>query len=339
MGMQILVIVFIFLLLVEHRKEQKFPILVFMALILFNGFTLIHTLFVWPKMYSALYQAIAFYALYQIYTNRYSNYIYYFAIAFILSFLAHGGSAFYLISISIILLIIYSPWRNLKQYFHSSIIVILIYLPWMLYQKLYDPPGDRLLKWHLANYVPITQESFLNILYKVYQEMSFARWIEMKLNNFKIIFDSIFFHLNELEIFRPSSFFSLGYSFWFFPIFLYLFLLLQNKYKFKPFVLLLSGSFILYVIVWGIILLSESVIHQGAYFGWFAGFIGLLFITFSLSKWLFYLLTIGNMTIFGYYYYGNLFSIASLITLLLLIVLTKKVRSFISVELQTHQRQ
>ena len=32
----------------------------------------------------------------------------------------------------------------------GGLLALVLYAPWLAYQRLYDPPGDRLLKWHLA---------------------------------------------------------------------------------------------------------------------------------------------------------------------------------------------
>jgi len=37
-------------------------------------------------------------------------------------------------------------------------IVVVFYLPWSAYQKYVDPPGNRLLKIHLAGVIPVIRE-------------------------------------------------------------------------------------------------------------------------------------------------------------------------------------
>ena len=63
------------------------------------------------------------------------------------------------------------------------------YLPWILYQKIYDPPGDRLLKWHLAGYIYPTPRSFPQVLTKAYSDLSYRQILDTKLHNFAIVFN------------------------------------------------------------------------------------------------------------------------------------------------------
>jgi hypothetical protein len=45
------------------------------------------------------------------------------------------------------------PWRKVAPPLAITVAVVLAFvLPWMAYQKFVDPPGDRLIKWHLAGH-------------------------------------------------------------------------------------------------------------------------------------------------------------------------------------------
>src|SRR6185436_18513402 len=66
-----------------------------------------------------------------------------------LAWLSHGGAAFSLIALA--------PWIVARMFrgerggwLAAASVFLLLAVPWFAYQRFYDPPGDRLLKWHLA---------------------------------------------------------------------------------------------------------------------------------------------------------------------------------------------
>jgi hypothetical protein len=66
-----------------------------------------------------------------------------------LAMLAHGAAAFGLIGVVI------SGQKNLRQWglincLVAACVAAACYMPWFGFQKMFDPPGDRLIKWHLA---------------------------------------------------------------------------------------------------------------------------------------------------------------------------------------------
>jgi hypothetical protein len=67
--------------------------------------------------------------------------------------------------------------------------VFCLYLPWILYQKLFDPPGDRLLKWHLAGVIVVNSQSFIQAFTAAYKELTFHQFLNNKLANLETIAD------------------------------------------------------------------------------------------------------------------------------------------------------
>ncbi|MBI5767540.1 MAG: hypothetical protein HZA93_07075 [Verrucomicrobia bacterium] len=75
----------------------------------------------------------------------------------VLAWLSHGGVAF-----SFLLLAPWIAWRLVAALYErrgspewrgfilAAVVFALFAAPWLAYQKFYDPPGNRLLKWHLA---------------------------------------------------------------------------------------------------------------------------------------------------------------------------------------------
>jgi hypothetical protein len=68
----------------------------------------------------------------------------------------------------------------------GGLLALVLYAPWLAYQRLYDPPGDRLLKWHLAGVIEQNDDSFGRTLVTAYREISFGRWVEYKLANLAV---------------------------------------------------------------------------------------------------------------------------------------------------------
>ncbi len=119
-----------------------------------SGFILINSFFVWPKLLSAAYTlgavclVLAPKARAALAENRWIAALC--GVLAALAMLSHGGAIFAFIGAGLIILLTRAriPWRQLAILFTAA---FLLYLPWILYQKLYDPPGDRLLKMHLAH--------------------------------------------------------------------------------------------------------------------------------------------------------------------------------------------
>jgi hypothetical protein len=75
---------------------------------------------------------------------------------------AHGGVVFTLVPIGVALLLPRHrpPWTSLAVAAAAALVML---APWQAYQRLYDPPGDRLLKMHLAG-MPLPDERSLGEL-------------------------------------------------------------------------------------------------------------------------------------------------------------------------------
>jgi hypothetical protein len=161
-----------------------------------TGFTIVNSFFVWPKLLAATY-FIAFAILTLVsgpVTNR-PNWLLRCVQAFLLacSLLSHGGSAFALAGILLYTLIrftLITPIRRptLRQICQVGLLTILFYSPWIAYQKFIDPPGDRLLKFHLANVETVTKETALKTIVGAYSNQSFSHFITAKQANIAIVF-------------------------------------------------------------------------------------------------------------------------------------------------------
>lgn len=308
-GAQLLVVGFAVLLLRDIIKDTKFVF--FMSIMLFfNGTVFVNGLNVWPKLFSALYQGIAFYYLYEIWFSktRTRQYIL-FGIAAALAFLAHGGSIFYLLGLAVLLLFALQRKEEMISLMYGLVSALLLYIPWVIYQKFIDPPGDRLLKWHLANQHVITDKSFLTVLIDYYRNLTFSDWIDLRISHLDRIFHTMYLditHIFSVPILRlrDNIFFSMDYSFLFFSTFflvLYWFVKISNE-ETRHFTRLILLSYFSYLMLWVLILTSGTVLHQGAYFGWFSGFIGIALVIYYFNRYIFYAFGILNLILFSKIY-------------------------------------
>ena len=77
--------------------------------------------------------------------------------------------------------------------------------PWAAYQKFYDPPGDRLLKWHLAGAVDVDDRSFTTALKDAYTNLTWSQWWDAKKTNLGVITDGNFANIANLFTSKSSQ--------------------------------------------------------------------------------------------------------------------------------------
>jgi len=104
--------------------------------------------------------------------------------------LAHGGTAFALLGLGLYALCHrVLPGRGFLLGAIASCVVVTV--PWTCYQRFVDPPGNRLLKWHLAGVVPIDQRGVGESIWQSYRELDATQIVENKLNNFQALFRAL----------------------------------------------------------------------------------------------------------------------------------------------------
>ena len=159
---------------------------------LFSGLILVNSLFVWPKLLAAAY-VLAFSALLLspkmlLDTRRSIAKSVLVGALVAYAALSHGGSAFSILGLVLTVVLL----RTREIYSRNFLIILLscvcFYLPWTLYQKLYDPPGDRLLKWHLAGVIHPTSVPFSTTLAKAYEDLPARQIFDNKISNLETVF-------------------------------------------------------------------------------------------------------------------------------------------------------
>ncbi len=307
-----------------YLKHLGYRQLVPFAMILFGFSTLLpqYTLFVWPKLLSTIYLMIL--ALFSItsYGEKSDKALWIFVagVSAGLAMLSHGGAAFSLIAIGIV-----SVLRYHRKFFSHGIyalgVFLVLYLPWIYYQKVLYPPGDRLLKWHLAGITaPHGEISLRSAILQAYSALTFDTWAEGRAENLRVIFAGLtsfyqdvyglLYHLPDALVsgrFRDliinDSFFYTAYSLWFFsPLFLLgFFQILRGSEKKRAADKISLFAFVVVgYIIWilSMYVPGSTVIHQGSLFTWVLLFLLIVSIVWSISKGLFILLGICNILLF-----------------------------------------
>lgn len=137
-----------------------------------------------------------------------------------LGYLGHGGVMFSLLALAPFVLARMPGVRSLAA---AAVCFFAIVGPWMAYQKFYEPPGNRLLKWHLAGAIPIDDRGTLETLRASYGSKSLAEhWENKRANLLELFTDgpwkSFSFPLRNAGEQRAAEFFhffrGLGFGFW-----------------------------------------------------------------------------------------------------------------------------
>ena len=155
-------------------------------LITLVGAVFVNSVYTWPKMLAA---ALAFTAgaalLVQNCPRRIRSLMVGSAAA--LSLLAHGAALFALLGFATLFWARRKEW-SLRDLLATAAIAALIYLPWMAYQKFYDPPGDRLIKWHLAGVQAVDESRApLRTIVEEYKKFGWQGFAANKLHNFRML--------------------------------------------------------------------------------------------------------------------------------------------------------
>jgi hypothetical protein len=156
---------------------------------------MVNTVFTWPKMLSAalVLAALAFLLAAKKTPERFAVYFGSAILAAVFAVLAHGAAAF---TIPVLLIVgVYAlRGRPLRRSLAGIGIAIgaglVLYAPWIYYQRFVDPPGDRLLKWHLAGITQIDPRSFLQAFVDQYSSLTFSQFLANRLQNLSTLFGS-----------------------------------------------------------------------------------------------------------------------------------------------------
>ncbi len=155
------------------------------AFLLCSGFFLFHSVFVWPKMLAGTFTvscAILLLPWPELERSSRWGRLVLASLMAALAMLAHGGSFFALLALGCLLL-----WPRFFPGFLQTIVgcalFLALMLPWLAYQRYYDPPGNRLVKWHLAGVIPVDERSAGQAIRDSYRSLTLGEFVHNKAEN------------------------------------------------------------------------------------------------------------------------------------------------------------
>lgn len=314
------------LLLARQISPIRFPPLLLAGLGV-SSMLVVHSLFVWPKLLSATYVLITCFLLVTQFErskdlNPRNLQLAGACAAF--AMLSHGGAVFSLLAIGVVyvFLLLREMIANklipsLKNVYLPIASSVAIYLPWVGYQALYDPPGNRLMKWHIAGVIEPDSMSTVEAVRAAYRELSLSEWWAGRLDNIQMIlsgslqffYDAVayvksVFVEGEVNVEKviASSFFETAYSFWFFsPLLIVVLGFITGFFKREsalsvPVHRLWITSLLSYVF-WALLMYlpGSTITHQGSFFQWVALYIVLAAAAWRISYRFFFMLLIANI--------------------------------------------
>lgn len=170
--------------LIWNRKDMEIAISI--ATVFCPGI-FVNVVYTWPKIIAASLSLVAILILFQL-KNRNdvrTSEIYFSIFAMVLALLSHGSSVFALPPFAILFLIV--VWRQ-KVHLFAIPFAVFAYLPWLGYQRYWDPPGNRLVYWHLAGELGGGGGSILQSIWGKYRDLRLTEILANKLHNFEAIF-------------------------------------------------------------------------------------------------------------------------------------------------------
>lgn len=254
---------------VVGHKKMKFAAIIPIVALVFSPLFIHNISFLWPKIFSAIFQLIAVYLIFYRQIQRRADVLLASA-ALALAFLSHGGSGFAIVGIG--LLYIFLNLRPIALLRGVSIFIgfLILSVPWMLYQKLIQPPGDRLLKWQLFGQIPITEKGLFEVAAEAYHDFELIDlWLRMSTSFYNQIlmpYQSLhgdWFSIDFLKNFTIGSFFytTLSIGAFTIPIMLILAVVAQNKNIWLGLLVWSCTTF-----AWFLIPFKGALnVHEGAY--------------------------------------------------------------------------
>lgn len=154
----------------------------------FTPLVLVSGIFVWPKLCAAAYLIFAASLYFAPASERsLTRNGLLFGTMCAAAALLHGGSLFALIGMALAALFL-RQLPSLRYLFGVTVSFVALYAPWLAYQRFIDPPGDRLLKWHLAGLIEVDPRPALTAIRDVYNAMSTQEWGSLQIGKIQRLF-------------------------------------------------------------------------------------------------------------------------------------------------------
>jgi hypothetical protein len=156
-----------------------------LALCVTSGFFYLNSFYVWPKLLAG---ALAMVGVLLLFAEPASRVTWALAAAFLAAaLLAHTGVVFPLIPLAVLLFARRRYRPPLRVLPVAALVGLALLGPWLLYQNLIDPPGNRLVKWHLAGVIEIDERSFGQALWDQYSQTPVATLLANRIESLRIV--------------------------------------------------------------------------------------------------------------------------------------------------------
>jgi hypothetical protein len=160
--------------------------------VVLTGFALVNTVYTWPKLLAAALVLVAVTLAVcggepgRPFSLMESALL---GLASGLGMLAHGGVAFTLVPLGL-LLVLPRYYPGLSRLAVGAAVFAAAMAPWGFYQRYYDPPGTKLLRYHLAGGSPTWQDDrpLWRNLVDAYDGLSAGQVVANKVANLKVLF-------------------------------------------------------------------------------------------------------------------------------------------------------
>jgi hypothetical protein len=246
-----------------------------LAVLAITGFFLENTVYTWPKLSAGAF-ACGTFALWLAPApgGRRRAEIACGAALAGLAWLSHGGVAF-----SFLVLAPWVAWQALRGDWRGWVaggaIFAAFALPWLAYQKFYDPPGNRLFKWHLGGQIPIDNRGVAQTIRDGYRRLSWREIVAVRQTNFQFQIAGNWqwwrdFSPATARDRRNNEFFAIGRSltWWLLGLAAWPLVLLRRRarlpWRFPAALAAWTGGTI---VIWCLLLFGswQASIHQGSY--------------------------------------------------------------------------
>ena len=197
--------------LLRAARKPRWSAPVCLAVVLFNGFVIQNSFFVWPKLVSGAGVMLAAAAFLTGHINglRASRLAGGLAGAVLaVAILGHPGTMFALAGAAPVLVLLWrvprlrpARWEPTTKRFLGFGVLTLgaVYVPWSLYQKFYQPPANTLLEVQLANSpISVPGESTGRVVIDAYRKAGAHGTVANKLSNFAGPFHHTLGYLREV---------------------------------------------------------------------------------------------------------------------------------------------
>jgi len=178
--------------LVGRRLElDRARLMTLLGLAAASGLLLFNSTYVWPKLLAGGYVLLAATLWLDRSAPRPPALVALAATCAALGWLAHGAAAFSLLPLGLLLLLprLFPGWRHVLA---AALVFAVLVAPWMAYQKFYDPPANRLMKWHLAGVIPIDSRTTWEAIRDAYSGLPPGMLLANKRANFGTLFNGTF---------------------------------------------------------------------------------------------------------------------------------------------------